>query len=327
MAACARVGDVRLGEPPDVEIRQRAARPRAPRARSPPATARSPPASGPAPRSRRRPRARPAPASAGPRRPDRSARGATSRWTCHVRPARLTASPLVSRPERVDRLLEPGHGGRRGAQRVDRTVARADAEHRAPLRQLVEARHRAGGDDQVARQGIRDERAQPDAGGLSAASVRATYELVEDRLRIGDAQPVEAGGLGLTTELTEARERLRKKDDAEPRASWWPHGSTHFERRLCRRNPALGGGREERGVSRATTVGRGAKPPSEVYRYCPVGSSGRASPARPCGPRSSAPSRRRCARPCGRRSWPSRRGCVVFGRSSFSLNSSRTAGQ
>src|SRR5258706_7766562 len=37
---------------------------------------------------------------------------------------------------------------------------------------------------------------------------------------------------------------------------------TAFERRLCRRNPTLGGGREERAAWRATTVGRGAKPPS-----------------------------------------------------------------
>src|SRR5437870_2622107 len=37
--------------------------------------------------------------------------------------------------------------------------------------------------------------------------------------------------------------------------------STAFERRLCRRNPVLGGGREERAVRRATTVGRWAKPP------------------------------------------------------------------
>ena len=36
-----------------------------------------------------------------------------------------------------------------------------------------------------------------------------------------------------------------------------------FERRLCRRNPVLGGGRKERAVRRATTVGRGAKPPAE----------------------------------------------------------------
>ena len=39
--------------------------------------------------------------------------------------------------------------------------------------------------------------------------------------------------------------------------------STLFERRLCRRNRFLGGGREERAVRRVTTVGRGAKPPSE----------------------------------------------------------------
>jgi hypothetical protein len=38
------------------------------------------------------------------------------------------------------------------------------------------------------------------------------------------------------------------------------------ERRHRRRNPDLGGGRKERGVSRATTVGRGAKPPSELKR-------------------------------------------------------------
>ena len=36
-----------------------------------------------------------------------------------------------------------------------------------------------------------------------------------------------------------------------------------FERRLCRRNPVLGGGRKERAVRPATTVGRGAKPPAE----------------------------------------------------------------
>jgi len=37
-----------------------------------------------------------------------------------------------------------------------------------------------------------------------------------------------------------------------------------FERRLRRRNPDLGGGREERAARRATTVGRGAKPTSEL---------------------------------------------------------------
>src|SRR5437763_2521963 len=40
--------------------------------------------------------------------------------------------------------------------------------------------------------------------------------------------------------------------------------STAFERRLCRRNPVLGGGGEERAVRRATTVGRGVKPPAEL---------------------------------------------------------------
>jgi hypothetical protein len=37
-----------------------------------------------------------------------------------------------------------------------------------------------------------------------------------------------------------------------------------FERRLCRRNPVLGGCREERALRRATTVERGAKPPFEL---------------------------------------------------------------
>ena len=37
-------------------------------------------------------------------------------------------------------------------------------------------------------------------------------------------------------------------------------------RRLRRRNPVLGGGTEERAVRRATTVGRGAQPPSEIGR-------------------------------------------------------------
>jgi hypothetical protein len=37
-----------------------------------------------------------------------------------------------------------------------------------------------------------------------------------------------------------------------------------FERRLRRRNPVLGGGREERAERHATTVGRGAKPPAEA---------------------------------------------------------------
>jgi hypothetical protein len=40
---------------------------------------------------------------------------------------------------------------------------------------------------------------------------------------------------------------------------------TAFERRLRRRNPQLGGGREERAGRRATTVGRGAQPPSEYH--------------------------------------------------------------
>jgi bifunctional non-homologous end joining protein LigD len=48
------------------------------------------------------------------------------------------------------------------------------------------------------------------------------------------------------------------------------------ERRLRRRNPALGGGREERAARRATTAGRGAKPPS--------GPRPRTSPARAPAP-------------------------------------------
>ena len=46
--------------------------------------------------------------------------------------------------------------------------------------------------------------------------------------------------------------------------------SFHSERRLRRRNPALGlgGGSAEHAVRRATSVGRGAKPPSEATSPC-----------------------------------------------------------
>ena len=71
---------------------------------------------------------------------------------------------------------------------------------------------------------------------------------------------------------------LGLRDDKPPRDVRWTgprapdenatqHPSTAaFERRLRRRNPDRGGGREERAARRATSVGRGAKPPSEVTR-------------------------------------------------------------
>src|SRR5438094_8424288 len=42
-----------------------------------------------------------------------------------------------------------------------------------------------------------------------------------------------------------------------------------FERRLCRRNPALGGGTEEHAVRRATRVGGRGKHPYELHREPP----------------------------------------------------------
>ncbi len=129
----------------------------------------------------------------------------------------LDGLPRGEPAQRDDRLLEPGQGGGRRADRVDRAVSRSQAQHRAAARHLVHARHRARGDHQVAGEGIGDERAQAQAPRVERGQREGHVELTEDRLRVGDAQPLEARVLRLAAEIAPAVEPLGQEHDAEPR--------------------------------------------------------------------------------------------------------------
>ena len=61
------------------------------------------------------------------------------------------------------------------------------------------------------------ERAQAHPAGVERGDGERDVELAKDRLRVGHAQPLEAGILHLAAEVAPAGERLREEDDAEPR--------------------------------------------------------------------------------------------------------------
>ena len=103
-------------------------------------------------------------------------------------------------PERDHGVLEAGERGGRRADGVDGAVARAEAEDRAPARQLVDARHRAGRDDEVPGQRIGHERAQAHARGIEGGERERHVHLAEHRLRVRDAEEVEPAVLRFATE-------------------------------------------------------------------------------------------------------------------------------
>src|SRR5262249_12412334 len=104
------------------------------------------------------------------------------------------------------------------AERVDRAVPRSEPEDGAAARQLVDARDRARGDDEVTRLGIRDQGPEPDARGVAGGDGEGDVQLAEDGLGVGHAQQIEPRLFSLAAQAPEVDERLWEEHDAESRA-------------------------------------------------------------------------------------------------------------
>ena len=95
-----------------------------------------------------------------------------------------------------------GRGGRM-AEMGERRVATADAEGGAAAGDRVDGGDGGGGDGGVAREGIGDAGAEPDARGLAGRHRQADVAITREVLGVDDGDPIPAIGLGAPGALRE----------------------------------------------------------------------------------------------------------------------------